>query len=422
MSSKERLLLSLYNLLWTAALPALSASPRLREGWSDRLLVGEGPEKRDVWIQAASGGEAYLAIEIVGRLLKERRGQILLTSGTSQGLGVLLGSLRQIPRMKEGSSVRVRYFPFDRPRSMRKALRLWRPRVVVLLETELWPGLLWACRETRVPVVVLNGRLSHSSLRGYGLFRGFWESVGPREVHAVSPEDGERFRRIFTTSQVRIMKNIKFDRVSIPESPIEPTHIFDSFLPETTPLLVLGSVRKEEEGDVLKVIRVITEVVPEAVIALFPRHMHRLKSWEGVLGSSGVPWERRSKARGPLKGGTVLLCDRFGELNRVYGRAQAVFVGGTLRPCGGQNFLEPLRFGLVPCIGPHWDHFEWVGRAIVDMGLVKEVPDWQGLSRALAGDLAMPARREAILPKVASYLKERTGGAQRAAEIIAAYL
>ena len=218
------------------------------------------------------------------------------------------------------------------------------------------------------------------------------------------------------------MKNIKFDRVSIPESPFAPTYVFDSLLSENTPLLVFGSVRKEEEGDVVKVIRVVTEVVPEAVIALFPRHMHRLKSWESVLGSSGVPWERRSRARGPLKGGTVLLWDRFGDLNRVYGRAQAVFVGGTLRPCGGQNFLEPLRFGLVPCIGPHWDHFGWVGRAIVDMGLVKEVPDWRGLARVLVRDLVIPVRPDAVLTKVASYLKERTGGAQRAAEIIAAYL
>jgi 3-deoxy-D-manno-octulosonic-acid transferase len=422
MASKKTILLSLYDLLWTAALPALAVSPRLREGWSDRLLVGEGPEKRDVWIQAASGGEAYLAIEIVRRLLSGRRGRILLSSGTSQGLGVLLGSLRQMPRMIEGSSVRVRYFPFDMPRLMRKALRLWRPRVVVLLETELWPGLLWACREARVPVVVLNGRLSGSSLKGYGLSRGFWESVGPREIHAVSPEDGERFRRIFTASQVRTMKNIKFDRIAIPDTTAGPTHIFDSLLPETTPLLVLGSVRKEEEGDVLKVIRVVTEVVPEAVIALFPRHMHRLKPWERVLESTGVPWEHRSKARGPLKGGTILLCDRFGELNRVYGRAQAVFVGGTLRPCGGQNFLEPLRFGLVPCIGPHWDHFGWVGRAIVEMGLVREVRDWRGLARRLVRDLVSPVGREEILPKVAAYLEERTGGAEKAAEIIVAYL
>jgi len=305
---------------------------------------------------------------------------------------------------------------------MRRALRLWRPGVVVLLETELWPGLLWACREAQVPVVVVNGRLSSGSLKGYGLCRGFWQGVGPREIHAVSPEDGERFRHVFPGSHVWIMRNIKFDRISIPDKIAGPTHIFHSILPETTPLLVLGSVRKEEEADVLKVIRVVTQVVPEAVIALFPRHMHRLKAWERLLGSSGLPMARRSKSRGPLKGGTIILCDRFGELNRVYDRAQAVFVGGTLQPCGGQNFLEPLRFGLVPCIGPHWDHFGWVGRAIVEMGLVREVADWRGLARALVNDLVRPARRDEILPKVAAYLKERTGGSDKAAEIIAEYL
>jgi 3-deoxy-D-manno-octulosonic-acid transferase len=422
MTPKNKILLSLYDLLWAAALPVLSFSPRLREGWSDRLLRGEGPELRDVWIQAASGGEAYLAVEIVQRLLSRRRGRILLSSGTSQGLGVLLGGLRQMPRMKEGSSVRVRYFPFDKPRIMRKALGLWRPRVVVLLETELWPGLLWACGEAQVPVVVMNGRLSSSSLKGYAFFRRFWEGVGPAEIHAVSPEDGKRFRQIFNRSQVRIMKNIKFDRVSIPDTITEPAHLLDPLLSETTPLLVLGSVRKEEERDVLKVIRVVTEVVPEAVIALFPRHMNRLGPWERALGTSGVPWERRSKAQGPLKGGTILLCDRFGELNKIYGRAQAVFVGGSLRPCGGQNFLEPLGFGLVPCIGPHWEHFGWVGRAIVEMGLAREVKDWRGLARALVRDLVSPARRDEVLPRVASYLKERIGGADTAADIISRYL
>ncbi|MDP3428531.1 MAG: glycosyltransferase N-terminal domain-containing protein, partial [Humidesulfovibrio sp.] len=161
-----RLVLGLYGLAWRALLPGLKRNERLAEGWDERTLCAGAPPRADLILHAASGGEAYLAWELLGNLpqflpLNAAPLRVLATSFTSQGLGVLTKAKDDLA---PGLTLLPAYFPFDLPGPMRGFLDAVQPRAVVLLETELWPGLMAACREKGVPVLVLNARMTDKSL------------------------------------------------------------------------------------------------------------------------------------------------------------------------------------------------------------------------------------------------------------------
>ena len=158
------------------------------------------------------------------------------------------------------------------------------------------------------------------------------------------------------------------------------------------------------------------------VIGLFPRHMHRVDFWKKTLLSENIPWKLRSKMNQPLKDGGVIVWDTMGELSYAYGIANAAFVGGSLAPVGGQNFLEPLTCGLKPVIGPHWSNFYWVGKKIIDARLVFQVNSWQDVSQFLHDQTVLSFDREQIRRSVTNYIQTRQGGTKQACNIINTYL
>lgn len=419
LSVKHQWLLRLYGLAWKLVIPGLSLSPRIRAGWRGRLLKN-GPDGRmDLWMQASSVGEAYLALEILSELSGDRLPHVLVTSGTTQGLDILRKGVEAIGK-RNSRSIQTAWFPFDAPGLMERALDQWKPRLLVLLETELWPGLMASCRKQRIPVAILNGRLSRKSFSSYRLLRSFWSDVRPDTILAVSPEDKARYGALFGDQVVRVMHNIKFDRTRLDGIPGQ--NPLEEMIPERAPFLVMGSVRRQEEEDVLDVLRSVANRLPKTISAVFPRHMHRIPFWKKQLGRTGLPWLLRSEVTGSVPSGSVILWDAFGELSAAYGIARAAFVGGTLKPLGGQNFLEPLGCGLIPCIGPYWEHFAWVGEEIVAKGLVRQVSNRQELVECLITGLREPFPREKVLAMARDYVDSRRGGTRTACRTIEAYL
>jgi len=180
---------------------------------------------------------------------------------------------------------------------------------------------------------------------------------------------------------------------------------------------VLGSTRRQEEPQVEALLLEIRRRSPEAVIGLFPRHMERLAHWQRRLDRLGIPWRLRSRARPPLPAGTTLLWDRFGELAGAYGLSHGAFVGGSLAPLGGQNFLEALRGGVAPVIGPHWDNFAWVGHDLLRSGLVHQAENWRQAAALLCQPPAsLP--RAAVREAARQYFASRGGGADLACALI----
>jgi 3-deoxy-D-manno-octulosonic-acid transferase len=428
-------------------------------------------------------GEAYLARELFEAADGFPGIRVLATTGTRQGMEILAAEKRWVRA----------FFPFDRPSWMVRAVDQVRPRVAVLLETELWPGHLAALRARGAPVLLLNGRITERSLRGYRRMGGLWRSLRPDRVAAISPADARRFASLFGPAGVTVMPNIKFDRIRIPEnSPDEippstvnrakvrpglvlgnggpgdsPENVegeakcngvlenfaglepegaaqkkeagqesrrtiecqrlsnenlslavrSDWFKPEDA-VVVLGSIREGEEGPILRMVQRIRESVPAVILALVPRHLHRVPAWTERLSGEGIPWELRSDLHRPALAGSIVVWDTFGELGRLYECADAVFVGGGLAPLGGQNFMEPLAAGRIPVIGPSWSNFAWIGEEIFRQGLAVRTGNPDGAATALLSLLRHPPNRDQVREKARMFVASRCGGARIAAEMV----
>lgn len=437
----------IYNILWKIARPVLRRHKRMGEGFEQRLVPLSWPEPAaqggtpaasahpyQLWIHGASGGEAYLIRELVREILQKLPQQpnglgILCTSMTRQGLDVLEKVRNDFSH--NGVKITANYFPLDEPALMRRALRQIftvpsAPKAVILLETEIWPGLLQACHETGVKVFIVNGRITPGSFKAYKYIRGTLKKLAPEHIFATTQEDLERFRHIFDEPAVAdkaeaslccsIMPNIKFDRI-ITADTAAPGDAPNLFAGQPAPIIALASVREEEEPDLHNVILNLLEQSPACCVAVAPRHMHRVQEWVMWLQESELDFGLRSQQQ-KMSSGKVMLWDTFGELELLYRASAAVFVGGSLAPLGGQNFLEPLSYGLVPCIGPSWSNFYWVGEELFTQGLAVRVGNASELVAALLKQVDLPKTPEKIKTALSAYLAPRQGGTSLAADYI----
>jgi 3-deoxy-D-manno-octulosonic-acid transferase len=411
-----------YGLSWRIALPWLKWNHRLAEGYHQRALKDKLPGVADLWIQAASVGESFLALEIINNLQVDQPIQILLTANTRQGIDIFNQTLPELIKDKNQIRTVVRYFPFDKPSIMAAAIAAIRPKLMVLLETEIWPGLLLALKTQSCKILIVNGRITAKSLQRYHLWPSLWQRLRPDEVLAISQADAQRFSRLFGKAGIEVMSNIKFDRLAATISCGSDKNGLKAIVPVDNPFIVLASVRQEEEILVKNIIQDVLRTHPETVVGLFPRHMHRLPSWQKLLRQAGIGYTLRSKAEGRIPAGNVILWDIFGELLPAYRLAESAFVGGSLAPLGGQNFLEALVSGVIPIIGPWWDNFAWVGREIIDSGLLKVAEDWKHVADLLLKDLASPPPRKEVMDAALQFIQARRGGTEMACRRIVASL
>ncbi len=203
-----------YDIVWLLAIPLLLFSSRLRDGFLKRILLTTTDRlpAADIWIQAASVGESFLAIEILKKLTPDVPTSVLVTTNTRQGLDIL-NENTELASISKNLTIHTRFFPFDMPAIMRKAVSHIAPKVLVLLETELWPGLLAVCKENQVRVALVNGRINPKSLDGYNVWKTLWHYLRPDITLAISHDDADRFAQLFGKDNVKCMSNIKFDRL-----------------------------------------------------------------------------------------------------------------------------------------------------------------------------------------------------------------
>jgi 3-deoxy-D-manno-octulosonic-acid transferase len=401
----------LYHLAWGIIIPFLRYNRRLAEGFDQRTLRTLPPEEIDIWIQAASAGESFLACQLTERLRAEGPLHVLLTSNTRQGMQILQQTIDKLTPSGDEFRVQAAYFPFDKPDIMQTAVERIQPRVMVLLETELWPALLLALKSSGSRIVIINGRLSPKSLKRYRLWPSIWRSLSPHQILATSEANAGRFRALFGSNGVATMPNIKFDRVTVKANAAEaPSHQLKHLLPPEAAFVILGSIRRQEEPRIEKIIKAVMSVRENTVIGLFPRHQHRIGHWQRILDRAQFPWVLRSSIQASVPRGSIILWDIFGELGDAYRFSTAAFVGGSLAPLGGQNFLEALVSGVIPVIGPSWENFTWIGPEIPASGLLKVAGDWKQVADLLVKDIDHPSPHQKVLERVDQYLKDRRGG------------
>lgn len=407
----------IYSLLIRLALPFIlirlwwqgRKAPALRQDWQHRL--GHVPPIAGpvIWVHAVSVGETIAAGPLVRRLLARNLGAtILMTAMTDTGLAQA--------RKMFGNRVTYAYAPYDTPGAIRRFLGNINPRILVIMETEIWPNMISQCRRKNVPVFLINARLSERSARGYERVRGLAAPImkSITWVAAQAEPDAERFRRIgVAASHVEVTGSVKFD-VDIPDDVRRASERFRTTL-GPRPVWIAGSTHSGEDEQLLQAHRLVLEAHPDALLIIVPRHPERFDTVAVMAQELGFQVVRRSLAQS-AKGAQIYLADTMGELMMLYGASDLAFVGGSLIERGGHNPLEPAAWGIPVFSGPHVFNFETIyERLLADQGVqLVQAPD--DLARAINLLFANLAECKAYGERALAVVNKNRGALDRVVE------
>ncbi|MFC3550283.1 lipid IV(A) 3-deoxy-D-manno-octulosonic acid transferase [Lysobacter cavernae] len=376
--------ITVYHLIWRGF-----RQPAYFQRWQERYaLYGDRPHARTLWLHAVSVGEVNAAVPLVNALRRGRPDlRLLVTTITPTG--------SERVQALWGDAVEHVYLPYDLPGAVARFLTHFRPHAALIMETELWPSLLFGCRDRGVPTLILNARLSERSLRGYRVLAPLVARAlrTVRTVAAQSHADGERFVRLGARAeQVTVVGNLKFD-VAVPENLL-------AFAQEcrakagARPVWIAASTHEDEEGAVIAIHRRLRAQFPDLLLLWAPRHPERFRLVAESARAAGWTVATRSRARWPQPRDAVFVIDTLGELMSFYACADVAFVGGSLQAIGGHNLLEPAATGTAIVTGPHLHNFVEIAQRLQDAGALRIGDDTGAVRDALAELLGDAVARE----------------------------
>jgi 3-deoxy-D-manno-octulosonic-acid transferase len=407
----------LYTLLWYLLVPALflrlwwrgRRAPAYRLRWRERLALGyrRGTLKNSVWIHAVSVGETLAAAPLIEALLARFPETPLVVTTTTP-----TGSERV--RALFGERVTHVYCPWELPGAYRRFLRAFDPKLVAVMETELWPNLCAAAERHGAALVLMNGRLSEKSFRGYARLPALVRPMLARfNVLAVQTAvEAERFAALGAPRErIRINGSIKFDLTLEASLRTRATALRERF--GQRPVWIAASTHAGEEEIVLAAHRRLLNTWPEALLVLVPRHPERFGEVAALAGSRGFAVARRSAGQPVTAEVGVYLGDTMGELLALFGACDVAFVGGSLVPVGGHNLLEPAAWGVPVLSGPELHNFTAIADLLSEAQALGVVRDEAELARRLAQLLADAGERRRLGEAAAAVVAANRGALQR---------
>ena len=393
-----------YTLLLRFALPLIllrlwwrgRREPGYREFVAERLGRYEGkPAERLVWVHAVSVGEARAAAPLVRALQAALQDHaVLMTCTTAAG--------RATVKQVYGESLECAYLPYDYPRAVQAFLEHFRPRLGIVMETEMWPNLLAACAANGLPVMLANARMSEKSARGYRRF-SWLTAPAIRSFTAVcaqSEADARRLRSL-GARRVEVAGNLKFDVRPAPEQ-IAAGHAWREKLGRK--VLLLASTREGEEELLLSEISILERKDPGLLVVVVPRHPKRFDD------VAKLAQGRRSQNDFPSRDETVYLGDTMGEMPFYFAACDVALIGGSFLPLGGQNLIEGLAAGAPVIAGPSMFNFAEATRLAVKAGAALQARDAASAVR-LAGELLRDPQRRGRMSAAGRELCDSNRGA-----------
>jgi 3-deoxy-D-manno-octulosonic-acid transferase len=365
-----------------------------------------------IWIHAVSVGEVLAARALLPEL-RERYPhlRIFLSTTTMTGQQIARNNLRYVDE--------VFYFPFDFTVIVNRTLRLVKPKLFVMMETEIWPNLLRACRRANVRTMLVNGRISSRSYPRYRLVRWFFRRV-LQDVDRFCMQSEESARRIIDIGadrdRVTVTGSLKFDSLEIPGTAAADrgrNRVLRYFrISSARPVFIAASTVKGEDEPVLEAFQRIRSTMADALLIVAPRKPERFDEVERLARRGGWKVTRRSELRVDAEPRCdVVVLDTIGELAQVFQVATAVFVGGSLVDAGGHNILEPAVFGKPIVFGPHMQNFAEIAQTFLENGAAIQIQSARELETAMLELLGDPVKR-ARLGAAARALVEANRGAR----------
>jgi 3-deoxy-D-manno-octulosonic-acid transferase len=399
-------------------------------GFGERLgslspLVNDG-RRPVVWIHCVSVGETQAARPLV-RAIKERYPNYQIAIST-----ITLTGQNLARELFARDGVRVFYFPFDWRWTVRRTLKAINPDLVLVMETELWPGFLRECKQQQIPVALVNGRLSEQSFRRYRLLRRFMSKVLSSLSLALVQTEGDagRLRSLgMAAEKIIVCGNLKFDAGTLPATDPSTAEFRERFkLTDVAPLILAASTHAPEEVIILNSFRQLISR-SKARLMIAPRHPERFAEVADLLKASGLRWTHRTAPSNAGEGhADVILLDSIGELQSVYSLASIVFVGGSLAKTGGHNILEPAAVGAAVVTGPHTYNFQSIVETFVNAGAIVQLPPMSDsaaifeLANVLSQLLAQPERRLELGARARTLVDENRGATLHTLELLSTIL
>jgi len=379
------------RLLYTALLYLLSPLVLLRlawrglrapayfRRWPERFAFIEPPlGEHVIWIHAVSVGEVQAAEPLV-RALLDRYGEysILLTTVTPTGSA-------RVRALFDADVAHV-YAPYDLPDAVGRFFDRVRPRLAIVMETELWPNLIHACHTRRIPLLLVNARLSQRSLRGYRRVGSLVRSVLGEItwIAAQGESDAAHFLALGADPQrVSVTGNLKFEQRVAP-SLLERATVLRRDLGTSRPVWIAASTHEGEDEQVLEVLHELRRTLPDCLLVIVPRHPERFQAVADLCRRRGFGVRLRSEQIPCGEDVSVFIGDSMGELTLFYAAADVAFVGGSLVRQGGHNLLEPAALGIPVVTGPHVFNFTEIVQLLTAAGACRKVESVAGLERAV---------------------------------------
>jgi 3-deoxy-D-manno-octulosonic-acid transferase len=410
-----------YNLAVTCAWPMLAyyyvlrvrlgqkyqSSYRQRLGWGSPSWAPGAPT---VWFHALSVGETHSVVPLV-KSLKECYPHInvVFSSATETG--------QQAARRQLSPWVaRFFFLPHDFPWAVTELVRQLRPLLFILVETDIWPNLLWALTRRGIPSILVNARLSPRSFQHLRRIRALFGPVLRcfDQIFVQSTQDLRRFQQLgFTEERLHAIGNLKFDQAFEPlsVSDLEQLRV-SAGIASDRPVWIAGSTHPGEEQLLLQVHHALLPRHPELLLILAPRQVQRGAALAALAQGWSLQASRRSRQE-TAAGKPVLVLDTMGELARFYGLAHCAFLGGSLLPIGGHNPLEPLAQGKPVLWGPFMFNFRELEQTLLDAGCARKVRGPQELRDALTQCLTAPGQRQRTAEAARQLFLRHQGSSQR---------
>jgi 3-deoxy-D-manno-octulosonic-acid transferase len=411
----------MYNVLLVLAFPViiglLLTKKRSQRGLWCRL--GAVPvelrnlQKPIIWIHAVSLGEVATIVPLL-HAMKARYPQwpLVVSTVTETGREVVIKRL-------EGVAVHC-YAPVDFWWAVDRYIRILQPRLFILVESEFWPNLLKNLEGHRVPICLVNGRISSRSFARYRWVRGMMKQVLSCLDLALmqSEHDAERIGHLgVKPNAIHVTGNMKFDQgldqAQAADGNVSFRALFGCQAAER--LVVAGSTHPQEEECLLDAYRQVIARHPQAVLVMAPRHIERVAKLEQVIQQYGFACVRRSRLEQNVgdqalqKGPRVIVLDTRGELALVYREAWVTFVGGTLVPVGGHNLLEPAQWGRPVLFGPHVDHCRDIAGRLLGAGGGIQIQNQEDLASQLVRLIAHPSAAEEMGQRALEMVRTHRG-------------
>jgi 3-deoxy-D-manno-octulosonic-acid transferase len=371
-----------------------------------------------IWIHAVSVGEALMTRALIPDLRKRYPGlRIFVSTTTMTG--------QQVARTRLHDVDAVFFFPFDLPIFVNRTLRLVRPRLFIMMETEIWPNLLRACRRAGVKTMLVNGRISTRSYPRYRVARRFFSKVLD-DIDRMCMQSDESSRRIIDIgadpARVVVTGSLKFDSVDAPMTPGRgAARVLRFFrMSSSRPVFIAASTLKGEESFVLGAYGAVRRAHPSTLLIMAPRKPERFSEAETLARQEGLRVVRRTElAIDAEPKADVVILDTIGELTHLFQIATVVFVGGSLVDQGGHNILEPAVYGKPVVFGPHMQNFAEIAETFVQQHAAVQIASATELPAVILRLVGDPVERARLGAAARALVEANRGATPRTLDAIA---